>query len=145
MLRTIQSLCLRNISRYPSSSHRSLQTFTRPLYSSSGTPKPHSAESYFKDVDETAPLDPTIHCVDAASDAVQRPYQPPSGQWSQAGVRTSEYECVSKDEPYDVPEQQANEDKLRYGGTKKVYPETSHPGEGPEGQSKGGRKPERSP
>ncbi|KAG1857475.1 hypothetical protein F4604DRAFT_1796014 [Suillus subluteus] len=143
MLRTIHSLCLRKISRYPPSSHRSLQTFTRPLHSSSGKPKPHSAESYFKDVDETAPQDPTIHCVDAASEAVQRPYQPPSGEWSQAGVRTSEYE--SKDKPHDVPNEQANETKLRYGGTKKLYPETSRPGEGPEGQSKTGRKPERSP
>ncbi|KAG1807307.1 uncharacterized protein BJ212DRAFT_1387599 [Suillus subaureus] len=129
MLRTIQLLCLRKISRYPSPSHRSLRTFTCPLHPSSGTPKPHSAESYFKDADETAPQDPTIHCVDAASEAVQRPYQPPSGQWSQAGVRTSEYEYVSKDEPHDVPNEQANENKLRYDGTEKLYPETSHSGE----------------
>ncbi|KAG1800706.1 hypothetical protein EV424DRAFT_1427352 [Suillus variegatus] len=145
MLRTMQSLRIRTISRYPLSLHHSLHTSTRLLYSSSDAPKPHSADSYFKDVDETAPQDPTIHRVDAASEAVQRPYEPPSGQWSQAGVRTSEYyEHVSKDEPYDVPTGQAKENNLRYGGTEKLGPEISDPGEGPEGQSKGGRKPERS-
>ncbi|KAG2147875.1 uncharacterized protein EDB93DRAFT_1145931 [Suillus bovinus] len=142
MLRTMQSLRLRKISCYPFKLH-SLHTSTRVLYPSSDAPKPHSAESYFKDVDETAPQDPTIHRVDAASEAVQRPYEAPSGQWSQAGVRTSEYEHVSKDEPYDVPSSgQENEKKLRYGGTEKPGTETSHSWEGPEGQSRGGRKPE---
>jgi hypothetical protein len=142
MLRTMQSLRLRTIYRYPL--HRSLHTSTRLLHppSESGAPQPHNADSYFKDVDETAPPDPTIHRVDAASEAVQRPYEPPSGQWSQAGVRTSEYEHVSKDKPYDLPDGQAKESKLRYGGTEKLGNETSHPGEGPEGQSRGGRKPE---
>jgi hypothetical protein len=144
MLRTIQSLCPRKISRHPPSLHRSLHTFTRPLNYSSSTPKPHSADSYLKDVDETAPQDPTIHCVDGTSEAVQRPYQPPSGQWSQAGVRTSEY-AVSNDELYDVPNEQADEKKLRYSGTEKLYPETSHPGENPEDKLRGGRKPKRSP
>ncbi|KAG2339353.1 hypothetical protein BDR05DRAFT_968091 [Suillus weaverae] len=125
----MQSLRLRKIPRYPLSLHRSLHTSLHP---SSGAPKPHSADSYFKDVDETAPQDPTIHRVDAASEAVQRPYEPPSGQWSQAGVRTSEFvEHVSKDEPYDVPNGQAKENKPSNGGTEKLGPETSHPGEGP--------------
>ncbi|KAG1738766.1 hypothetical protein EDB19DRAFT_1877217 [Suillus lakei] len=141
----MQSLRLRKIPRYPSSLHRSLHSSARLLHPSSGAPKSHSADSYFKDVDETPPQDPTIHCVDAASEAAQRPYEPPSGQWSQAGVRTSEYEHVSKDEPYDVPRGQAKEKKLGYGGTERLGPETSHPGEGPDGQARGGRKPERSP
>lgn len=143
MLKTMHSLRLRktSLSIQPSSFrvHRPLHTSTRLLRP---TPKPHNAESYFKDVDETAPSDPTIHRVDATSEAVQRPYEPPSGEWSQAGVRTSEYELVSGDEPYDVREGSG----LRYGGTEKLGAGagSSHPreGEGPEGQSKGGRKPE---
>lgn len=126
--------------------HRPLHTSTRLLRPPSDTHKPHNAESYFKDVDETVPSDPTIHRVDATSEAVQRPYEPPSGEWSQAGVRTSEYELVSGDKPYDVREGSG----LRYGGTEKLRAGTgtgagsSHrrEGEGPEGQSKGGRKPE---
>lgn len=144
MLRTMHSL-RRKLSLQPSSFHRSLHTSTRLLRppSEPGTPKPHNADSYFKDVDETAPSDPTIHRVDATSEAVQRPYEPPSGQWSQAGVRTSEYEHVSRDKPYDVPAGQEKESGLRYGGTGKLGTgTTSQPGEGPEGQSKGGRKPE---
>lgn len=90
-----------------------------------------------------------MHRVDAASEAAQRVYEPPSGQWSQAGVRTSEYEHVNKDEPYDAPNGLSKGEKLRYGGTERFAqdkgPETSHPGEGPEGEARGGRKPERSP
>ncbi|KIK36052.1 hypothetical protein CY34DRAFT_811633 [Suillus luteus UH-Slu-Lm8-n1] len=121
--------------------HRPLHTSTRLLRP---TPKPHNAESYFKDVDETAPSDPTIHRVDATSEAVQRPYEPPSGEWSQAGVRTREYEHVSGDKPYDVRDGDAEGSGLRYGGTEKLGAGTGHSGggEGPEGQSKGGRKPE---
>ncbi|KAF9235223.1 hypothetical protein BU15DRAFT_51603 [Melanogaster broomeanus] len=105
---------------------------------------PHSAENYFKDVDETPPQDPSIYRVDAASEAAQRPYEPPSCQWSEAGMKTEEYRNVSKDEPYDVPN--SPETKLRYGGTKKYAedkgPETSKRGEGPEGTERFGRKPE---
>jgi hypothetical protein len=154
MLRTMHSLRLRKISIQPSASsfHRPLHTSTRlfrPQSSSElGTSKPHNAESYFKDVDETAPSDPTIHRVDATSEAVQRPYEPPSGEWSQAGVRTREYEHVSGpgDKPYDVRDGDGEGGGLRYGGTEKLGAGagTSHhrEGEGVEGQSKGGRKPE---
>ncbi|KAG2073401.1 hypothetical protein BDR04DRAFT_1094900 [Suillus decipiens] len=129
----MQSLRLRKTSCYTSSLHHSLRTFA-PLYPSPDAPKPHSADSYLKDVDETAPQDPTIHRVDATSDAVQRPYEPPSGQWSQAGVRTSEYYASE------------HESKVRYSDTEKLGPETSDPGEGPGGQLRGGRgKSKRSP
>ncbi|KAG2142761.1 uncharacterized protein EDB93DRAFT_1088691 [Suillus bovinus] len=137
------SLLLGKISRYPRalSLQNSLHTSTRLLYPLSDAPKPHSADSYFKDADETAPQDPTIHRVDATSDAVQRPYEPPSGRWSQAAVRTSEYhEHVSKDKPYNVPNGRAKGNELGYGGTEKLGPETSHLEEGPGGQSKGGRR-----
>ncbi|KAG2137059.1 hypothetical protein DEU56DRAFT_736903 [Suillus clintonianus] len=141
----MQSLRLRKIPCYPSSLRRSLHMSTRLLRPSSGAPtKPHSADSYFKDVDETPPQDPTIHRVDAASEAAQSSYEPPSGQWNQAGVGTSEYEHVSKDAPYDVSPNngQAKEKNLRYGGTERLDAETSRPGEGPEGQAREGRKPE---
>ncbi|KAG2357205.1 hypothetical protein BDR07DRAFT_1421028 [Suillus spraguei] len=122
MLRIMQSMRLRKTSCYASSLHHSLRTFA-PF-----------ADSYLKDVDETAPQDPTIHRVDATSDAVQRPYEPPSGQWSQAGARTSEYYASE------------HESKVRYSGTEKQGPETSHPEEGPGGQLRGGRgKSKRSP
>ena len=131
--------------RYPLFLNHSFYVSTRLLRSSSvPCAPPHNADSYFKDVDETPPDDPTIHRVDAASDTAQRPYEPPSGQWSQAGVRTSEYKHVNKDEPYDTPNALEKGTKLRYGGTPSSYPETSHPGEGPDGEARGGRKPERS-
>ncbi|KAH7918302.1 hypothetical protein BV22DRAFT_1041855 [Leucogyrophana mollusca] len=116
----------------------------------SANTEPHIAENYFKDVDETPPQDPTIHRVDAGSEAAQRPHEPPSGQWSQAGAETGEYKDVSREDPYDVPTAQPGkhgpETRLRYGGTKRYAEdkgeETSRPGEGPEGSEKGGRKPE---
>ncbi|KAJ8595780.1 hypothetical protein M405DRAFT_286736 [Rhizopogon salebrosus TDB-379] len=146
----MQALRPRKIPCYPLSLRRSFYTSIRILRSPSGSgAQSHNADSYFKDVDETPPQDPTIHRVDAASEAAQRPYEPPSGQWSQAGVSTSEYKHVNKDEPYDAPNGLAKGKKLRYGGTERFTedkgPETSHPGEGPEGETKGGRKPERSP
>jgi len=146
----MQALRLGKAPCYLLSQHRTFYTsprFLRPGPPSGSGAKTHNAESYFKDVDEMPPQDPTIHRVDAASEAVQRPYEPPSGQWSQAGVNTSEYEHVSKDEPYDAPNGLAKGKKLRYGGTERFEqdkgPETSRPGEGPEGDARGGRKPER--
>ncbi|KIJ69679.1 hypothetical protein HYDPIDRAFT_104271 [Hydnomerulius pinastri MD-312] len=107
--------------------------------------QPHSADNYFKDVDESPPQDPSIHRIDAASEAAQRPHEPPSGQWSQAGMKTDEYRNANKEEPYDGLES-GPEMKLRYGGTKKYSqdkgPETSKPDQGPEGSQRGGRKPE---
>jgi hypothetical protein len=56
----------------------------------------HTAESYFKDIDESPPPDPKIHRVDHDHVDVQRPHDHPSGQWSQAGTKTKEYQNVSK-------------------------------------------------
>jgi len=58
----------------------------------------HSADHYFKDVDNNPPADPTIHRVDAGSESVQRPHEPPSGPWSQAGVKSEEYRRTDRDE-----------------------------------------------
>jgi len=94
------------------------------------------------DRDETPPPDDSVYKVDAASDAAQSAYEPPSGPWNRAGAGTAEYRTISKDEPYDVPSDPNV--KLRYGGKRREDrgSETSKPGEGPEGSERGGRKPE---
>jgi hypothetical protein len=101
----------------------------------------HNQDSYNREVDPTPPPDSSIHRVDPSSDNVQKPHEPPSGEWSRAGTKTSEYQSMSKTEPYAAPGQ----DK-RYGG-KEMYskdkgPETSKPRDGPEGKASEGRKPE---
>jgi len=108
----------------------------------------HSAESYVKDVDSSPPADSSTYQVDSSSEAVQRPHKPPSGPYSQAGVGTEEYRMVDKHAPYDPPAGSPGGagKKLRYGGkgqwASEKGGETSHPGEGPEGSSAAGRKPE---
>ncbi|KAH7887244.1 hypothetical protein F5I97DRAFT_1858642 [Phlebopus sp. FC_14] len=108
----------------------------------SSNPHPNS-EDYFKDVDDSPPQDPSLYKVDAASEAAQRPHEPPSGPWSRAGMRTEEYQTVSKEEPYDIPAPGAHGLKLRYGGRKRYYeekePETSKSDEGPDGSQRWGR------
>ncbi|EPQ58865.1 hypothetical protein GLOTRDRAFT_125184 [Gloeophyllum trabeum ATCC 11539] len=111
--------------------------------------KGHSAESYFKDVDDTAPPDSKTHAV-AYGEEVQRASEPPSGEWSRKGAESKEYQTVSQDEPYSPPAPGAQDEKLRYGNREewggqpgKGAGGTSHPGEGPEGTNAGGRKPER--
>jgi hypothetical protein len=54
----------------------------------------HTIDSYTKDVDSTPPTDPSVHRVDPDSDRVQKPYEPPSGEWSRAGVQTEKYRHV---------------------------------------------------
>lgn len=98
----------------------------------------HNPDSYSKDVDFTPPSDTSIHRVDPTSESVQKPHEAPSGEWSRAGTRTSEYQSVDKSSQlYAAP----GEDR-RYGG-KEMYkgPETSKR-EGPEGKASSGRKPE---
>ncbi|KAK7453469.1 hypothetical protein VKT23_011743 [Stygiomarasmius scandens] len=109
----------------------------------------HSADTYAKE--DIGVSDPSsdlasskqIHKVDPTSDKVQSASGPVSGQWSRAGVETEEYRHVEKPngEPYKEPGKGE-----RYGGRgsygDEKGPETSKPGEGPEGASKGGRKPE---
>lgn len=110
-------------------------------YSSKPTDPPHSSDSYAKDVDATPPPDHTVHRVDPTSEAAQKPHEPPSGEFSRAGTKTEEYTHVDKQgRPYAPP----GKPEQRYGG-KETYdrekgPETSHPGDGPEGKSSGGRK-----
>ena len=114
----------------------------RFVHSTSALSTPnHTPDSYAKDVDATPPPDSKIHRVDPHSEHAQKPYEPPSGQWSKAGVQTDQYQTMSKDQPYAAP----GEDR-RYGGkeqyAKDKGPETSQPGSGPEGAESEGRKPE---
>lgn len=106
-------------------------------------PVSHGTENYFVDSDDTPPPSDSIYKVDATSDAAESAYEPPSGPWSRAGAGTKEYRTLSKDEPYDAPG--SPEGKLRYGGRRymdEMGPETSKPGQGPEGSERWGRKPE---
>jgi hypothetical protein len=80
--------------------------------------KGHSAESYFKEVDSSPPADASTYQVDESSDKVQRPHQPPSGNFSQAGVGSEEYSTVDTQAPYDPPSKGEASKKLRYGGKK---------------------------
>ncbi|KAG6329800.1 hypothetical protein ID866_9289 [Astraeus odoratus] len=126
----------------------------------SGTHTNARAEDYFKDVDITQPANGSFYKVNASSDDVQFAQDPPaSGQWSQAGEFTQEYQNVSREQPYDVPApaseasslrngpDSGEKKKVRYGGREEYAvekgPETSQPGEGPEGSQREGRKPER--
>jgi hypothetical protein len=82
--------------------HTTPIAFTAATSSGRATPRPqptsdaedttHTPDSYSKDVDVTPPPDPTTHRVDAASEAVQRPHEPPSGEYSRAGTKTKEFE-----------------------------------------------------
>lgn len=114
----------------------------------SGTSTPnHTTDTYSKDVDTSAAPDANVHRVDPSNEDVQKPYEPPSGEWSRAGVQSEEYRHMEggKDakggkEPY-AP---VGGDKGAYGSRQKWKdekgPETSNPGEGPEGGSATGRK-----
>jgi hypothetical protein len=55
------------------------------------SPPTHTPDSYSKDVDFTPPSDPTIHRVDAASESVHKPHEPPSGEYSHAEIKQREY------------------------------------------------------
>jgi len=110
----------------------------------------HSTESYSKEVDSSPPADTSTYLVDD-SDKVQRPHHPPSGAYSRAGVGTEEYRAVDKQAaPYDSPSDSRGGTgaeagkKLRYGGKGPLEKggKTGHSGEGPEGASATGRKPE---
>ncbi|CDO70348.1 hypothetical protein BN946_scf184755.g2 [Trametes cinnabarina] len=112
----------------------------------------HTAETYFKDVDQSPPSSQKTHQVDssATGSPVIRPNEPATGQFSRAGPDSKEYETVTHDGQYDVPPDHGaeSEQKLRYGnmpkldGSQSTDQAVSKPGEGPEGDSKGGRKPE---
>ncbi|KAF9034822.1 hypothetical protein BJ165DRAFT_1312490, partial [Panaeolus papilionaceus] len=99
----------------------------------------HSSDSYSKEVDGSPPVDQKTHRVDPDSDAVQRPLEPPSGQWSKAGVQHEAYRHVEgSKEPY-APE---GGSKGSYGSRKtwaeEKGPETSGKDDGPDAKSSGG-------
>ncbi|KAI0832864.1 hypothetical protein BC628DRAFT_1529211 [Trametes gibbosa] len=107
----------------------------------------HTADSYFKDVDRTPPASSKTHQVDASATGsqVSRPNERMTGQFSRAGPETKEYETVTRDEQYNIPPDDGPEkdQKLRYGNMPHSdLKNVSKKDEGPEGASKGGRKPE---
>ncbi len=59
----------------------------------------HTADSYFKDVDSTEPVNPKVHQVDSSSDTgapvARANEQPATGHFSRAGPESPEYETVS--------------------------------------------------
>ncbi|CAA7263913.1 unnamed protein product [Cyclocybe aegerita] len=100
----------------------------------------HSPDTYSKDVDDTPAEDKSVHRLDPNSDRVQKPHEPPSGQWSRAGVQTEEYRHVEgRNQPY-APE---GGDRGRYGAQKSWRedkgPETSGGDEGPDAKGSHGR------
>ncbi|KDR77940.1 hypothetical protein GALMADRAFT_154983 [Galerina marginata CBS 339.88] len=100
----------------------------------------HTSDSYSKDVDSEPPSDATVHRVDPDSDRVQKPHEPPSGEWSRAGVQTEEYRHVEgKKEPYTPKGGDKGEYGARESWAKDKGPETSGREDGPEGKSSGGR------
>ncbi|KAJ7728647.1 hypothetical protein B0H16DRAFT_1894065 [Mycena metata] len=127
----------------------------------------HTTDSYGKDVDSSPAADSKIHRVDPSSENVQKPHEPPSGQWSATGVEAGvknaqgkknsdtegerktgmkEYGTMSSDKPYGAPGA-----GQRYGGKEGYATEKggnagetsqSTEGQGPAGSESGGRKPE---
>lgn len=94
-------------------SHRTfISTRFRPLRSLSTTRSrrvPHSTDSYVKDVDSSPAADSKVHRVDPSSENVQKPYEPPSNSWSEAGVKTNEYRSdAKKDETNEEQKQKKN-------------------------------------
>lgn len=121
-----------------------LRIVTTPNKGAEGTNSvQHTTDSYAKDIDDTPAPDHQVHRIDPSSENVQKPYEAPSGEWSRAGVKTSEYTSVNKsDQPYTTNEPKG--EKPRYGGRSSWAAdkgeETSHPGEGPTGTDAGGRR-----
>src|SRR5260221_7013172 len=74
----------------------------------------HTPDTYSKEVDTTPAADKTVNRLDPDTDAVQRPYEPPSGPWSQAGVKTEEYRHVESGEGRKQPYTPPNGSKGRY-------------------------------
>ena len=103
----------------------------------------HNPDSYSKEVDMTPAKDQTVNRLDPDTDAVQRPYEPPSGPWSRAGVMTEEYRHVEGGEGPTRQPYTASGSKGRYGGRKDLAEEkgteTSGPDEGPDAKSSQGR------
>jgi hypothetical protein len=122
---------------------RQLRSFHTSRFISQDAKKDsHTADHYIKDVDTNPPYDPTFHRVDAGSESAQRPHEPPSSKWSQAGTQTSQYTNVDKDEPYNAPRNDKKA-KTGYGAVKDSSERagrTGSPDEGPQAKDAGGRK-----
>ncbi|KAI0089298.1 hypothetical protein BDY19DRAFT_136472 [Irpex rosettiformis] len=75
---------------------RAFHTSARSLQEKDSTP--HTADSYLKDVDDTAPVNPKVHQVDSSSDTgapvALANEQPATGNFSRAGPDSPEYETV---------------------------------------------------
>ncbi|TFK33482.1 hypothetical protein BDQ12DRAFT_409005 [Crucibulum laeve] len=139
MLSQIRSQLLRTSTHQRRLIHNTLPALSTP--SKSNPPShDHTTDTYAKDVDATPPPDSSVHRVDPDSENVQKPHEPPSGEWSRAGTRTKYESTGGKKNPYGTK-----------GGGEEARPElqsgkpneTSHPGDGPEGKEVGGRKAER--
>lgn len=101
----------------------------------------HTSDSYAKDVDDTPPSDNTVHRMDPDSDRFQKPYEPPSGEWSRAGIQTEEYRSVEgKKQPYTPKGANAGQYGSRMNWTEDKGRETSGKEEGPDAKSSQGRK-----
>ncbi|KAL5527973.1 hypothetical protein ACEPAG_6774 [Sanghuangporus baumii] len=107
----------------------------------SGADTEHTAESYFKEVDESPPASDKTFRVDGTSEATHRPHQ----QWADP---QKEYATVSKDEPYEPPVETNNgekpeqkDQKMGYGNTKQDASRNAPKAdEGPQAKDAGGLK-----
>jgi hypothetical protein len=60
-----------------------------------GSSGKHTSESYFKDIDNTEPVNPKVHQVDSSGAPIARGNeQPTTGQFSRSGPDSTEYETV---------------------------------------------------
>ncbi|KAI0337944.1 hypothetical protein BDW22DRAFT_1363531 [Trametopsis cervina] len=108
----------------------------------------HTADSYFKDIDDAKPVNPKVHQVDSSSDTgapVARANEhPATGPFSRSGSGSSEYESTQSskgEQPYNKPSPGDSDQDLRYGGQPGLS-KPSKSNEGPSGKAAGGRKAE---
>ena len=91
----------------------------------------------------TPAKDKTVNRLDPDTDAVQLPYEPPSGPWSRAGVMSEEYRHAESGEGPTKQPYTPLGNKGRYGARKglaeKKGAETSGSDEGPDAKSSQGR------
>ncbi|KAF9523689.1 hypothetical protein CPB83DRAFT_862485 [Crepidotus variabilis] len=100
----------------------------------------HSPDTYSKEADSSPASDKTINKLDPESEAVQRPHDPPSGEYSRAGVKSEEYHNVEgENEPY-TPKGGSKGNYGAMGDWKEQKgSETSKSEDGPDGKSSRGR------
>ncbi|KAF5329366.1 hypothetical protein D9619_009459 [Psilocybe cf. subviscida] len=150
MFRIPQSLAS-NTKRLTQTTRRSWLHTTASLsaksHESGGSKPKHTPDTYSRDVDTSSAPDTSVHRVDPSNNDVQKPHEPPSGEWSRAGVESEEYRHMEggKDakggkEPYAPAGGSKGAYGSKQGWKEEKGPETSNPGEGPEGGSAAGRK-----